>query len=466
MKGFIKSIREWGITIACIGSVVLYTATFLFVCDKVRADIVTVSLLYLGSVYLLAVIVWNSLGRSLESEIGIVLFVLREFVYRLRHPRRAVALAMKKVYKNVLEVFTDRPGLEHNGELLTSCLGLDDSGNPILVNLGGPEAGNGASLFIAGTAGCGKTGGILWSFLSMLYVKPDFARRCDVYMIDPAAGKPTSLAPFKRVAHFAQMQEEATGMLKELVSVMEVRKGMSRDNQSNTKWLLLVIDELRSVVFTPTGKPHNENIAMLDLLMREGRELKVRVIAATQYRTGTLNISTYEQFAYRVVMGAPSAQTAMTTFGMKPPIVPSGRGEFTLLDAWGGNWQHGHSFDTPISLVEAVVNALPFLAKDANDKGTNNEDTKETEDDPSLPLELRILRFIKSRRRNKGMKAAQETLGLQSKHQAEEAFKLLRSWGILEKTGNGTSGHVIAKGMTLQQAENETLKRLHEPRRA
>ena len=461
MKSLLKSLKEWGITFACYGSLVLYTWAFSLVCQLFKLDSITAILLYTGSVYLLAVIVWNSLGRSLESEIGIVLFVLREFVYRMRHPKRTVALAVKKVYKNVLEVFADRPGLEHNGELLTSCLGLDDSGNPILVNLGGPEAGNGASLFIAGTAGCGKTGGILWSFLSMLYVKPDFMRRCDVYMIDPAAGKPTSLAPFKRVTHFAQMQEEATGMLKELVAIMQARKEMTRDEQTKASWVLLVIDELRSVVFTPTGKPHNENIAMLDLLMREGRELKVRVVAATQYRTGTLNISTYEQFAYRVVMGSPSAQTAMTTFGMRPPIVPSGRGEFTLLDAWGGNWQHGHSFDTQLSLVESVINRLPQLVEDTNGDGSKDSYMKETEDDPSLPLELRILRFVKSRRRNKGMLAAKEALGLQSKHQAEEAYKLLRSWGILEKTGNGTAGHVIAKDMTLKEAEEEAMRRLH-----
>ncbi len=252
-------------------------------------------------------------------------------------------------------------------------------------------------------------------------------------------------------------------MLQSLVSIMQTRKEMSHEKQAEARWILIVIDELRSVVFNAMGKPHTENVALLDLLMREGRELKIRVMAATQYRTGTLGISTFEQFAYRVVMGAPSAQTAMVTFGMKPPIVPSGRGEFTLLDSWGGNWYHGHSFDTPLSLVEGVVNVLPSLVKDGQE--STEEDmaaaAADTQDDPSLPLVIRILRLVFSHRRNKGMLAAKEALGLQSKHQAEEAFKLLRSWGILEKTGSGTSGHVITKGMTLQEAEAETMKRLH-----
>ncbi len=464
IKERIEQVTGWGITLICYGALVLYTWAFSLICNLFKTDTMTAWLFYLGSVYLLAVTVWGIFKRTPESEIGIVLFVLREFVYRMRHPRRTVALAVKKIYKNVLEVFADRPGLEHNGELLTSCLGLDDSGNPILVNLGGPEAGNGASLFIAGMSGGGKTKCLL-SFLALLYAKPSFTKRCDVYMIDPAAGKPTSLAPFKRVARFAQTRDEANVMLKSLVAIMESRKGMPHDVQAKAKWILLVIDELRSVVLRVDGKMHTENITLLDLLMREGRELKIRVLAMGQYITGTLGISTYEQFALRMVVRAPSAQTAQTTFGARPPIVPMLTGEFSLYISYEDSWVHGHTFDTLMSLVESVVNALPKLVIDSED-GTsqspmNRSRENETEDDPSLPIELRILRFVKSRRRNKGMKAAQEALDLQSKHQAEEAYKLLRSWGILEKTGRGTSGHIIAKGMTLKEAEAEAMRRLH-----
>ena len=204
----------------------------------------------------------------------------------------------------------------------TAVLGLEKSGNPLLLHLPSPDV---AHTLIAGSTGSGKTA-LARTIISSLALL-NRQSRVQIALIDP---KRRGFAPFSTLPHLLRplvdSPQAATQTLKELVSEME-----RRDRSGNILPRLVVfIDELADLL----QQGGAETKEALTRLTQRGRSAGIHLVACTQKPTTTAVGSLIKSnFPARLVGSVSSAEDARIATGLPQTGAErlSGQGDFLVV---------------------------------------------------------------------------------------------------------------------------------------
>ena len=256
--------------------------------------------------------------RSLAEEMAMTLGCRHARIYR-RNDRICIEIARTKPAPLLLmDLYADLVDVPP----ATAILGMDDSGQPLLVRLSAPNV---AHILIAGTTGSGKTALARTLLSSLAY----FNRPMDLQLtlIDP---KGRGFAPLADFSHaqggIVSSITEAKERLMALVSEMERRDR----NNSAKPTLVVAIDELADLIQVG-GAPIQ---ALLTRLTQRGREAGIHIVACTQKPTSALIGGAIKaNFPVRLVGAVASRDEARYATGLKDSGAEklAGRGDFLLI---------------------------------------------------------------------------------------------------------------------------------------
>lgn len=206
---------------------------------------------------------------------------------------------------------------------VTSLLGLDDEGVPLLLRLDSPDV---AHVLVAGTTGSGKT--VLMRILGLTLALWNRQAHVQLVLVDP---KRRGLLPLAGLPHVwgggvVYRPEEIVAMLERLVHLME-----SRD-RTGRSWprMVVLIDELAEVLAVGRRRATDA----VTRLVQRGREAGLHVIAATQKPAASVLGGVMKgNFPVRVVGRVTSADDARVAAGLAGTGAEHlrGHGEFILV---------------------------------------------------------------------------------------------------------------------------------------
>jgi S-DNA-T family DNA segregation ATPase FtsK/SpoIIIE len=207
---------------------------------------------------------------------------------------------------------------------LAACLGLTDTGQPLLVRLPAPDV---AHILVAGTTGSGKTE-LMRSFIASLALRHRQSQ-LQIALIDP---KQRGFGPLSTLPHLlAPLAATAAGglaLLERLVTEMERRDAAL----CSSPRILIAIDELADLLATG-GKPAQ---AALTRLAQRGREAGLHLLAGTQKPSSALLGPVLKaNFPVRLVGRVASADDARVAAGQAGTGAERllGRGDFVAVAA-------------------------------------------------------------------------------------------------------------------------------------
>ncbi len=204
----------------------------------------------------------------------------------------------------------------------TAILGLEESGQPLLLRLTAPDV---VHLLIAGTTGSGKSA-LARTILASLALKND-PQLLRMILIDP---KRRGFAP---VAHLPHVEGELIDDVQKAATYLRlvVREMERRDaEQVSTPLLVVAIDELADLL--QTGGKAVE--AALTRLAQRGRQAGVHLIACTQKPSARLIGSAMKaNFPVRLVGAVAGRDEARYATGIADSGAEklAGRGDFLLV---------------------------------------------------------------------------------------------------------------------------------------
>ncbi len=208
---------------------------------------------------------------------------------------------------------------------VTSLLGVDDEGVPLLLRLDSPDV---AHVLLAGTTGSGKT--VLMRIMGLTLAMWNRQAHVQLVLIDP---KRRGLAPLEGLPHVwgrgvVYHPDEMLAMLDRLVELMEQR---DREGYSWPR-MIVFIDELAEVL--NMGKKRATQA--ITRLVQRGREAGIHVVAATQKPAASVLGGVMKgNFPVRIVGRVTSADDARVAAGLPGTGAEhlSGHGEFLLVAA-------------------------------------------------------------------------------------------------------------------------------------
>jgi DNA segregation ATPase FtsK/SpoIIIE, S-DNA-T family len=205
---------------------------------------------------------------------------------------------------------------------LTSVLGLDGNGQPLLLRLSSPSV---AHILVAGTTGSGKTAAVRSLLLSLArFNRPNDMR---FVLIDPKGRGFESLKDLPHLLYPAVRETaDAVTALQKLVTHMERRDR----EQCDRPRVVIAIDELADLL--QTGGKQIE--APLTRLVQRGREAGFHVIAATQKPSSKVMSGIMKSnFPTRLVGRVASPEDARSAAGIGGTGAEklAGHGEFLLV---------------------------------------------------------------------------------------------------------------------------------------
>jgi S-DNA-T family DNA segregation ATPase FtsK/SpoIIIE len=205
---------------------------------------------------------------------------------------------------------------------LSACLGLADTGQPLLLRLPAPDV---AHVLVAGTTGSGKTD-LMRTIIVSLTLRHRQSQ-LQVALIDP---KQRGFGPLARLPHLlAPPAANAAGglaMLERLAAEMERRDA----EQRSTPRILIAIDELAELM-AAGGKAAQ---AALTRLAQRGREAGLHLLAGTQKPSSALLGPILKaNFPVRLVGRVASAEDARVAAGLAGTGAERllGRGDFIAV---------------------------------------------------------------------------------------------------------------------------------------
>ena len=227
----------------------------------------------------------------------------------------------------------------------TAILGVDDSGQPLVLRLASPDV---AHCLLAGTTGSGKTA-LARSLLVSLALH-NAPRDLHLVLIDPKGGRGFNpLADLPHVQGGVYIDAAAVDhVLDDVVKEMERR---DREELSHPV-LVVAVDELADLL--QTGGKRVE--AMLTRLAQRGRQAGIHLVACTQKPTAKLIGSAMKaNFPTRLVGAVASRQEASYATGMPDSGAEklTGRGDFLLI-AKGESIRFQAAWLGPEDLARAV----------------------------------------------------------------------------------------------------------------
>ncbi|MFN3331531.1 MAG: DNA translocase FtsK [Caldilinea sp.] len=212
--------------------------------------------------------------------------------------------------------------LGDDAPLNTAVLGLEESGQPLLLRLPAPDV---VHLLIVGTTGSGKSA-LARTILASLALKND-AQLLRIILIDP---KRRGFAPLAHLPHVeGELIEDAQAAAMQLRLI--VREMERRDAERvSTPLLVVAIDELADLL--QTGGKAIEGA--LTRLAQRGRQAGIHLIACTQKPSASLIGSAMKaNFPVRLVGAVAGRDEARYATGITDSGAEklAGRGDFLLV---------------------------------------------------------------------------------------------------------------------------------------
>lgn len=204
----------------------------------------------------------------------------------------------------------------------TAVLGLDQEGNPLLLNLPSPDVSH---VLITGTTGSGKTE--LTRAIIASLARFNRQSQLQIVLIDP---KNRGFAPFYDLPHLLHPIVSEWG---DVIVVLEglVEEMMRRDRQGrNAPRLVVFIDELADLALTAPRQVHDP----LSRLAQRGRQAGIHLIICTQKPTvGVLGCLAKANFPVRLVGTVTTPEEAKMATGMARSGAEKllGRGDFIAV---------------------------------------------------------------------------------------------------------------------------------------
>lgn len=204
---------------------------------------------------------------------------------------------------------------------LSTILGMDDTGHPLLVKLDEPATPH---ILVAGMTGCGKTE--LLRTMAISLAIGNRPRDLGLALIGQRLSELADLPHLVGGGVIEGDSDQALGILASLVAEMEARLKVNRQRPR----LVAVIDELADLLMTGGA----EFATAMTRLTQRGRNTGIHLIAATQKPTAeVLGSLTKANFPVRIVGSVASPEDAKVAAGLAGTGAErlQGKGDFLVI---------------------------------------------------------------------------------------------------------------------------------------